>query len=82
MINTDRAAPLLPSGAGQFFSQGRSKENPIRIGSVKSSIGHLENAAGIASVIKVALMLDRNTFLPTRNHSVPNHKVFSLLLCN
>jgi acyl transferase domain-containing protein len=67
--------PIELKGAGLVFSEGRSMETPIRIGSVKSSIGHLENAAGIASVVKVALMLDRNVFLPTRNHTKPNHKV-------
>jgi acyl transferase domain-containing protein/acyl carrier protein len=39
------------------------RRTPIRVGSVKGNIGHLEAAAGIAGVIKVSLML--------RNQSVP-----------
>ncbi|MBR1158092.1 non-ribosomal peptide synthetase [Bradyrhizobium elkanii] len=40
---------------------------PIGLGSVKSSIGHLEAAAGVAGVIKAVLML-RNATLPPLVH--------------
>ncbi|STX29324.1 polyketide synthase [Legionella beliardensis] len=48
-----------------FGSKGRKE--PLRIGSVKSNIGHLEAAASIASFIKVALML-KNKKIPKNLH--------------
>ncbi|MEV8517151.1 SDR family NAD(P)-dependent oxidoreductase [Dactylosporangium sp. NPDC051484] len=42
------------------------------IGSVKSNIGHLDAAAGVAGVIKTALMLRHRTLVPTVNFTRPN----------
>jgi acyl transferase domain-containing protein/NAD(P)-dependent dehydrogenase (short-subunit alcohol dehydrogenase family)/phosphopantetheinyl transferase len=49
-------------GAGR-----RTERGPIRLGSVKSMIGHLKSAAGAASVIKTALALHHGTFPPSAN---------------
>ncbi|AZE83404.1 Malonyl CoA-acyl carrier protein transacylase [Pseudomonas orientalis] len=45
------------------------------IGSVKSNIGHLEQAAGIASLIKVALMLKHDTLVPSLNYTTANPRI-------
>ncbi|MDH6128766.1 beta-ketoacyl synthase N-terminal-like domain-containing protein [Kitasatospora sp. GP82] len=42
------------------------------IGSVKSNIGHLDAAAGIAGLLKVVLMLRRRSLVPTANFQRPN----------
>ncbi|HEU5160845.1 MAG TPA: beta-ketoacyl synthase N-terminal-like domain-containing protein [Streptosporangiaceae bacterium] len=42
------------------------------IGSVKSNIGHLDSAAGVAGLIKVVLMLGHRTMAPTANITRPH----------
>lgn len=51
---------------------GPGRKTPCLIGSVKSNIGHCESAAGIASLIKLALSY-RNRLIPkTIHYSKPN----------
>jgi amino acid adenylation domain-containing protein len=42
------------------------------IGSIKGNIGHLDNAAGIAGLLKVMLSVRRGMLYPTANFSSPN----------
>ncbi len=54
------------------FGTGRDVSSRCRIGSVKTNIGHLETAAGVASLIKTALMLRHGLFVPSLHYSAPN----------
>jgi acyl transferase domain-containing protein len=49
--------PIEASALSKVLSEGRAKNQPCWVGSVKTNIGHLEAGAGIASLIKVALAL-------------------------
>ena len=59
--------PIEASALHAVFGEGRTKRQPLYIGSVKSNVGHSEGASGIVSVIKTAMMLDRGFILPTCN---------------
>ncbi|WP_203856082.1 type I polyketide synthase [Plantactinospora mayteni] len=47
----------------------------IAIGSVKSNIGHLSAAAGVASLIKTVLMLEHGAIVPTINVAAVNPRL-------
>jgi acyl transferase domain-containing protein/acyl carrier protein len=64
--------PMEAQALGTFFGQQRAPERPLRIGSVKTNIGHLEGAAGIAGLIKAALCLRHRELVPSLNFARPN----------
>ncbi|MEV0689370.1 amino acid adenylation domain-containing protein [Streptomyces sp. NPDC050388] len=45
------------------------------IGSVKSNLGHLDAAAGLAGLVKTALVVGRRMVPPTINHDAPNPQI-------
>lgn len=49
--------PIEVNSLAKVLDKNRTKENLLYIGSVKTNIGHLEAAAGIAGVIKTSLAL-------------------------
>jgi len=51
--------PIEASAIGEIFSPHRSKEEPLYVGALKSNVGHLEGAAGVAALIKGVFTLER-----------------------
>lgn len=56
----------------QVLPETQERRGYCGIGSVKSNIGHLNAAAGLAGVLKVALSLYRNEIVPTIHYTFPN----------
>ncbi|PVH73919.1 ketoacyl-synt-domain-containing protein [Cadophora sp. DSE1049] len=67
--------PLELGAVASTLCQGREAGNDLYVGSVKSNIGHLEGAAGLAGVIKCVLMLENDVILPNIHFDRPNHQI-------
>jgi acyl transferase domain-containing protein/acyl carrier protein len=64
--------PIEVTALGAVMGIDRPAERPCAIGSVKTNIGHLEAAAGIAGLIKVALALKHREIPPNLHFTEPN----------
>ena len=54
---TSLGDPIEVNALAEVYGANRRPEHPLLLGSVKSNLGHLESAAGIAGLLKVALSL-------------------------
>ncbi len=64
--------PIEARALGTVLGKGRAVDAPLLIGSVKSNLGHLEAAAGIAGLVKAALALSRGSIPATAGFENPN----------
>lgn len=64
--------PIEVRAAAAAYGPGRAPTRPLLIGSVKTNIGHLEAAAGIAGVIKTVLALNRGVIPRHLNFEQPS----------
>lgn len=62
-------------GIEEAFSQFTKRKQFCAIGSVKTNIGHLDNAAGIVGLIKIILALKHKEIPPSINFNSPNKKI-------
>jgi len=64
--------PIEVSALTQAFRRTTDENGFCRIGSVKSNIGHLDTAAGVASLIKASLAVKHGLIPASLNFEVPN----------
>ncbi|MEU3661908.1 type I polyketide synthase, partial [Streptomyces sp. NPDC032940] len=65
--------PIEAAALGTVLgSARRSTGTPLRVGSAKTNVGHLEGAAGIVGFIKTALGLKHGELFPSLNYRTPN----------
>ena len=69
---TSLGDPIEVKALGAVFGGSHSQENPLMIGSLKTNMGHLEAAAGIAGLIKVVLQLQHQEIVPHLHLKEPN----------
>ncbi|CAG2246246.1 Highly reducing polyketide synthase alt5 [Mytilus edulis] len=60
--------PIEMTALSEFYGQYFSKTQTVSMGSVKSNIGHLESAAGIAGLIKTLLMMRHGKIVPSLHY--------------
>lgn len=69
---TSLGDPIEINALGEVFNSNNSK---LKVGSVKTNIGHLEACSGLASVIKVILAMQNNMIPASLHFNRPNSKI-------
>ena len=70
---TPAGDPVEAAAVGHMV--GTRRREPLPIGSVKTNIGHLEPASGMAGLLKAALALERGVLPPSLHCESPNPKI-------
>ncbi len=64
--------PIEAEALGRVVGRGRPADRPALLGAIKTNIGHLESAAGAASMAKVVLALKHDKLPPSINFAGPS----------
>jgi len=64
--------PVEAGALGSVLGRDRDPDQPLLIGSVKTNLGHLEAAAGIAGLAKTVLALHHGELPPQLHFTAPN----------
>lgn len=72
---TPMGDPIEVAALTQVFRSSTNKTGFCGIGSVKSNFGHLDAAAGMASLIKTILSLKHKALPPTLHYTTPNPQI-------
>lgn len=67
--------PIEIGALSKVFQANTAKKGFCAIGSVKTNIGHLDAAAGIAGLIQTVLALKHKSIPPSLNFQQPNPKI-------
>ncbi|HQR84093.1 MAG TPA: type I polyketide synthase [Polynucleobacter sp.] len=71
---TSLGDPIELGSLDQVFSHGRKSDHPLLVGSIKTNVGHLEAAAGIAGIMKLVLSLKHEQIPPHLNCTNPTNR--------
>ncbi|HVQ97246.1 MAG TPA: beta-ketoacyl synthase N-terminal-like domain-containing protein, partial [Mycobacterium sp.] len=64
--------PIEAEALGRVIGRGRPADRPALLGAVKTNVGHMESAAGAASIAKVVLALQHDKLPPSINFAGPS----------
>lgn len=67
--------PIEVTALTKAFNQSTNRKQYCGLGSVKSNIGHLDAAAGVAGLIKIALSAYHNIIPATLHYTAPNPRI-------
>lgn len=69
---TSLGDPIEIEAVAKVLGKNRKKNDPVKVGSVKTNFGHCESASGIASIIKVILCLQHQAIPAHLHFKTPN----------
>ena len=69
---TSLGDPIEMRALGEALCMDRGKDNPLNVGSLKTNMGHLEAAAGIAGLIKLIMCVYKGKIPPHQHFKAPN----------
>ncbi len=72
---TKTGDPLETGAISAVLGKNRPVGKPLYVGSVKTNVGHLEAASGLAGVIKAALAVEKGIIPPNMNFEKENEKL-------
>ena len=64
--------PIEVAALARVLGRDRQDTSPLYVGSIKTNIGHAEGAAGVAGLIKAALVVEHGYIPPSLHCSTPN----------
>lgn len=64
--------PIEAQALGRVVGRGRPADKPALLGAIKTNVGHMESAAGAASLVKTVLALQHDKLPPSINYAGPN----------
>ncbi|MHA5051011.1 type I polyketide synthase [Streptomyces sp. SD15] len=64
--------PVEATALGAALGTGRPADSPLRVGSAKTNVGHLEGAAGVVGLLKTILSIWHRELPPSLNFETPN----------
>ena len=67
--------PIEARIIGRVFRDSRDVKNPLIVGAVKSNIGHLEGASGLAALVKTIMVLECGLIPPNIWYEKPNANI-------
>ena len=72
---TELGDPVEAHAAAAAYGPGRAPEQPLLIGSVKTNVGHLESAAGVAGLIKTVLSMHHGVIPRHLHYETPSPRM-------
>jgi acyl transferase domain-containing protein/acyl carrier protein len=72
---TELGDPIEVAGLTRAFRRGTQRRGYCALGSVKTNLGHLDAAAGVAGLIKAVLALEHRELPPSLNCAATNPRI-------
>lgn len=67
--------PIETAAISAVYGQARHPDDPLPIGSIKTNVGHLESASGMAGLIKALLVLKNRQVPPSLHLETPDPQI-------